>query len=153
MSERQPAVRSAERVGDQERERVAGLLGEHVGAGRLALSEFDERVRSAYAATTRGELAELLADLPGPRRGGDAPAPRPVHERGRGHRVALAAVWSSWLAAGVICLMIWAMVSLAQGEAGYFWPIWVIGPWGAMLLFGTVTGNRACGSRHAPHRA
>lgn len=50
MTEQQ---RTAEqRIGDAERERTAALLGEHVGAGRLELAEFEERVRSAYAART-----------------------------------------------------------------------------------------------------
>nr|WP_204263697.1 DUF1707 domain-containing protein [Geodermatophilus normandii] len=32
--------------------------------GRLDVTEFDERVRAAYAARTLGELADLIADLP-----------------------------------------------------------------------------------------
>lgn len=126
-----------QRVGDAERERVVGLLGEHVGAGRLELAEFEERIGSVYAARTRGELDVLLADLPRARPvGGD---PR------RGHRIALTAAWAPWLASTVICLMIWAMVSIVQGAPDHFWPFWVFGPWGAMLLLGTLTGSRGTG--------
>ena len=36
---------------------------------------------------------------------------------------------------------IWAVTSLASWEFHYFWPIWVIGPWGAVLLAQTLTGG------------
>ncbi len=53
------------RASDDERHRVADLLGEHASAGRITLGELEERVGRAYAATTRAELAELTRDLPG----------------------------------------------------------------------------------------
>jgi hypothetical protein len=31
-------------------------------------------------------------------------------------------------------------VSLSSGHAAYFWPIWVAGPWGALLLARTLSG-------------
>ena len=31
-------------------------------------------------------------------------------------------------------LTIWAITSLASWQLLYFWPIWVVGPWGALLL-------------------
>lgn len=40
------------------------LLREHVVVGRLTLDEFSDRVGSALAARTRGELEALVADLP-----------------------------------------------------------------------------------------
>lgn len=52
------------RASDDERHRVADLLGEHASAGRITLGELEERVGRAYAATTRAELAELTRDLP-----------------------------------------------------------------------------------------
>lgn len=55
-----PAVRAS----DDERHRMAELLGEHASVGRLTLAELEERVARAYAATTRAELAELTTDLP-----------------------------------------------------------------------------------------
>jgi len=36
-------------------------------------------------------------------------------------------------------LVIWAATSLATWEFLYFWPVWVIGPWGAVLLAQTLT--------------
>ncbi|MFL1594287.1 DUF1707 domain-containing protein [Rhodococcus ruber] len=52
------------RIGTVEREQALNLLGEHFGAGRLTLAEFDERSAKAAAATTRAELDTLFTDLP-----------------------------------------------------------------------------------------
>jgi Domain of unknown function (DUF1707) len=52
------------RASDAERQEVAAELGRAVGEGRLTLAEFSDRVGQAHAATTRGELAPLTADLP-----------------------------------------------------------------------------------------
>jgi hypothetical protein len=52
------------RASDAEREQVAARLGRAVGEGRLTLAEFSDRVGQAHAATTRGDLAPLTADLP-----------------------------------------------------------------------------------------
>ena len=61
------------RAADADRAAVAGVLGEHMSAGRLTLDEYDERLTRAYAARTFGELDELIADLPA--QPGAAPAP------------------------------------------------------------------------------
>lgn len=58
--QRQPDIRAS----DAEREEVVQRLAEHAVTGRLTLDELEERTTSAYAATTRGELAKLTADLP-----------------------------------------------------------------------------------------
>jgi Domain of unknown function (DUF1707) len=56
------------RASQAERERVVERLRVHAGEGRLDLSELEQRIEAAYGAKTRGELAELLADLPEPSR-------------------------------------------------------------------------------------
>jgi hypothetical protein len=53
------------RVSDAEREHVGELLQKAVGQGMLSLGEFTERMDTALAAKTRGELISVLADLPG----------------------------------------------------------------------------------------
>lgn len=68
-----PALRAS----DAERHQVVELLGEHAAAGRLTLSELEERIVRAYAATTRDELAELTRDLPG---AGEAVVAQPAAE-------------------------------------------------------------------------
>jgi hypothetical protein len=49
--------------------------------------------------------------------------------------------WRAWLTTSLIVLTIWAATSLASWEFHYFWPVWVIGPWGAVLLAQTLTGR------------
>ena len=106
---------------DEDRGRIAAALGEHYAAGRLALEEFQQRLDKTYAATTLGELDDLMTDLPGrdlgqlpgpwlpspsgnlplPRQRLPGPAPRPVdapprHGRqpgGSGSRSASASSW------------------------------------------------------------
>ena len=53
------------RVSDAEREYVGQLLQRAVGQGMLSLGEFTERMDTALAARTRGELNSVLFDLPG----------------------------------------------------------------------------------------
>lgn len=53
------------RVTDAEREHVGRLLQRAVGQGMLSLGEFTERMDTALAARTRGELNAVLVDLPG----------------------------------------------------------------------------------------
>lgn len=55
------------RIGDPERERAIQQLGEHFSAGRLELTEYDERSRHAAAARFGSELDALFEDLPGQR--------------------------------------------------------------------------------------
>lgn len=59
-----PLPDDALRVGHAEREQVVELLGQSMAGGYLDLTEFEQRVASAHAASTRGELRALLIDLP-----------------------------------------------------------------------------------------
>ena len=54
------------RAADADRDHVAGLLGTAYTEGRLSKDEYDDRLSSAFAARTYGELDRLLDDLPGP---------------------------------------------------------------------------------------
>ena len=51
------------RIGDREREQTVAYLGAALREGRLDLTEFDERVATAYQAKLASELRELVADL------------------------------------------------------------------------------------------
>lgn len=120
------------RASDDDRQRVVDLLAEHHVAGRLDQAEFAERMESAYLAKTLGDLRRLMGDLPrietGPRRSGTA------------RQRAVRAAFASWVSTAVLVLVIWLAVSVASGHFTYFWPFWVIGPWGAVLLFRAVDG-------------
>ncbi|MEZ5098041.1 MAG: DUF1707 domain-containing protein [Nocardioides sp.] len=77
----QPGIelsRQGMRVSDADRHRVAELLREAAGEGRLDLDELDERLEAAYAAKTYGDLVPITSDLP--LRHGESPVP-PVLRR------------------------------------------------------------------------
>jgi hypothetical protein len=137
------------RAADTDREAVATALGQHMAAGRLTLAEFDERVARAWAARTYGELAELTGDLPASAPV-PAPAPRPVASPCHGSWAAAPAAWHgagaehswrAWLATSVTVLAVYLAVSVTTWDLSYFWPMWVIGPWGAALLASRVAGT------------
>jgi hypothetical protein len=144
------------RAADNDRAAVATVLGQHMAAGRLTVDEYDERLSRAYAARTYGELDQLTADLPSTRRQQPQPVAHAQPARGcgpvPGHWSAGGSVrdaWRSWLGTALIVLTIWAVSSIASTSFLYFWPIWVIGPWGAVLLARTLGGG---GSDRYPRR-
>jgi hypothetical protein len=134
------------RAADADRAAVAEVLGTHMAAGRLTLDEYDERLTRAYAARTFGELEELTADLP-------QHLPEPARDVAPATRAdAGTATWSphwgghwggedwqAWAKTSAIVLSIWALTCLLNWQLIYFWPGWVIGPWGAILLVQTLT--------------
>lgn len=54
------------RMSDAERAAASAELGEHYAQGRLSTEEHAERLDRIWAARTRGELAPIFSDLPGP---------------------------------------------------------------------------------------
>jgi len=72
-----PAVpdRGSLRASDADRERVANVLREAAGDGRLTMEELDERLDAVYAAKTYAELEPITRDLP---TAGTAHAPVPA---------------------------------------------------------------------------
>ncbi|WP_348787630.1 DUF1707 domain-containing protein [Leifsonia sp. NPDC080035] len=54
------------RLSDDERERAVAALQGHAAQGRLTDAELASRSSAARAAVTRGDLAPLFTDLPGP---------------------------------------------------------------------------------------
>jgi Domain of unknown function (DUF1707) len=52
------------RASDADRERVANVLREAAGDGRLTMDELDERLDAVYAAKTYAELEPITRDLP-----------------------------------------------------------------------------------------
>lgn len=64
------------RASDADRERVANVLREAAGDGRLTMDELDERLDAVYAAKTYAELEPITHDLPGAG-ASHVPAPAP----------------------------------------------------------------------------
>jgi Domain of unknown function (DUF1707)/2TM domain len=105
------------RVGDEERERTVTLLHEHASHGRLDPEELDSRVEAALSARTRGELAELVTDLPA----------APVKQR-RPELVRFQRHLGVFAVMSLFFIAIWAL-----SGAGYFWPAWAMLGWGIAL--------------------
>ena len=136
------------RAADADRTAVAAQLGDQMSAGRLTVAEYDERLARAYAARTYGELEALTADLPRPAAQPQAPAPAAlpgVHGAsacGWSGGPSREAAWRNWAVTAVIVLTVWVATVISSGELHPFWPIWVIGPWGAVLLAQTIGRGR-----------
>jgi hypothetical protein len=131
------------RVGDAEREAVVARLQAALNEGRLDLSEFEERSSVAYAARTEGELVPLIADLPAnlglnPKTPRD---PNTAEVMAARKRRLLTGAESAWVRTAIILIVIWAISAVASSSLNYFWPIWPLGIWGAVLLARRFTGD------------
>lgn len=126
------------RASDQDRQQVVDRLRGAVADGRLRMDEFEQRMAQAYQAVTYGDLAPLCADLPAPVAAAPAvtaPA-RVAPPRGglAGLPAALRVGWTIWLAAVSVNVVVWVLVSVSSAHLAYPWPLWVAGPWGAVLF-------------------
>jgi hypothetical protein len=111
-------VPPALRASDEDRDRLVDELNEHAVAGRLDTDEFEDRLKSAYAARTTAELDALRRDLPvTPRQTALSHAQR----RSQLTRRMLQEAGGS-LGLFLICTIIWA----ASGAHGQFWPVWLL---------------------------
>lgn len=134
------------RASDADRQQVIERLRAGLDEGRLKMDEYLDRMGHASEAVTYGDLAPLYADLPetgsvarqesaAP---GSAPAaaPQPVARRGGfgGLPAPLRVLWTIWAACVSVNLVIWVLVSATTAQLIYPWPLWVAGPWGAILL-------------------
>ena len=137
---------AAVRASDAERDEVAERLRVAYGEGRLTGEEFTARLDTVLAARTRGELAGPVADLPAPPSRPLAPGAA-VDRTGRPGLVAtrtdhpLAPQWAVWGVASAVCLVLWLVGLLTAGGADGAWPVWVVLPWGLVLLARTVGGR------------
>jgi Domain of unknown function (DUF1707) len=139
--------RMAMRACDQDRQQVVDRLRAGLEDGRLKMEEYMERMALAYQAVTYADLALLDADLPAD---GTRTQPRQAEVPAAAARTAAAAggaggalaslptvlkvLWTTWLAVVSINVVVWALVSGTGGHLAYPWPVWVAGPYGALLL-------------------
>ncbi len=161
--------RPAMRASDADRQEVIERLRAALDEGRLKMDEYLERMGQASEAVTYGDLAPLYADLPehgpvarrepaGPPQAAPAQAaPSAAPEQGTvarhgfvGLPTPLKVLWTIWGAAVSVNLVIWVLVSATTAQLIYPWPLWVAGPWGAILL--AVSAAVAAGRRGGPPR-
>lgn len=135
------------RAGDEDRDRTSATLREAYAEGRLDNDEFQSRLEQAHQAKTYGELAALTRDLPTAAATSAVPVPTPEpgvvrSARERDRRKGMRAAWGSWFGVSVMVNVIWFASWMGDGEAPYYWPIWVMGPWGAAMLIATLAGGK-----------
>jgi hypothetical protein len=131
------------RAADEDRRQVAEQLRLALEEGRLDLTEYDERLQGAWEAKTYADLDRLLTDLPNaapvvPAEPSAGPLVHPdrrlVRNEWLGH------VWSPYAKAVAFFTVIWAISWLADGNPDFYWPVWVVGPWGVVLIVRTLAG-------------
>ncbi|GAB2626012.1 hypothetical protein Aab01nite_83820 [Paractinoplanes abujensis] len=129
------------RAADEDRRKVAEQLRLALEEGRLDLDEYDERVQGAYAAKTYADLDRLLTDLPNAAPVVPAtPQPSPVQVEEKATGAWLADVWGPWARTAAFLTLIWGVAFLASNDGVFYWPVWVLGPWGIVLLLRTAAG-------------
>ena len=165
------------RASDADRQEVVERLRGAHEEGRLKLNEYLDRMGLAYEAVTYGDLAALCRDLPetaappAPRTALTTPGrPAPPATSAAPGRPVLSAVpqaevarrgafaslpaplkvlWTIWLTAVSINVVVWVLVSGTSGHVAYPWPLWVAGPWGAALFGISVGATQIRRSRRA----
>ena len=130
------------RASDRDRQQVVERLRSALEDGRLTMEEYVNRMEVAYQAATYGDLTPLCADLPasnpvtaGPQTAATVPA-AVVSRAGylAGLPAVLKVLWTIWLIAVSVNVVVWALVSGTGGHLAYPWPVWVAGPYGAVLF-------------------
>jgi hypothetical protein len=132
------------RASDRDRQQVVDRLRSALEDGRLTMDEYVDRMEAAYKAATYGDLVPPCADLPaappvlaGPQTAaGAAASPTVVSPGGylAGLPTVLKILWTMWLTAVSVNVVVWALVSGTGGHLAYPWPVWVAGPYGAVLF-------------------
>jgi hypothetical protein len=131
------------RASDADRQEVIERLRAALDEGRLKMDEYIDRMGLASEAVTYGDLAPLCADLPqaGAVARQDPHPPAPAAQQAaqpavtsRGLPTPLKVLWTIWGAIVAVNLVVWVLVSATTGHLIYPWPLWVAGPWGAVLL-------------------
>ena len=131
------------RASDRDRQQVVDRLRSALEDGRLTMDEYVDRMEAAYQAATYGDLVPLCADLPAsprvidgpqPAAGAASPAVISRSECLAGLPTVLKVLWTIWLTAVSVNVVVWALVSGTGGHLAYPWPVWVAGPYGAVLF-------------------
>ena len=112
------AGHAAMRAADVDRESVAERLREAAGEGRLSTEELEERLESAFAARTDGQLDAILGDLPG----------RRLTPRRPNRRTGLLAPALAILAVPLVLAAVAVIVFVLTGVLAV-WMLWLAAGW------------------------
>lgn len=121
------------RVSDADRARAQDHLRRAHEVGQLDISEFDERVKNAWAARTRGELELVTADLPVV-----VPPVAPARKQGAvfsdtGGGTAMRVLTIIWTCLIVVNVTAWGVLALT-GIVVHPWPLWLLVPGAALAV-------------------
>ncbi|MFC9974560.1 DUF1707 domain-containing protein [Spirillospora sp. NPDC127200] len=122
------------RASDADRNTAIEQLGDALAEGALDTPEYNRRLEQAVTASTLGQLTALTADLP---------VSRAALAKAENARKAAKAEadkrewrneWGYWGGGALIMTAIWAINSVREHDLTFFWPVWPLGIWGAILL-------------------
>jgi hypothetical protein len=141
------ADRSRLRVSDADRAATAERLRIAVDEGRLDITEYDTRLRSAYAAVTYGELEPITADLPAVPESQQPTTKEPAAKEpsAPAERSKWRNEWREWFGGAIIMIAIWGTTSFVGGSPTAFWPAIPLGIWAAVLVAGAITKKQKGG--------
>jgi hypothetical protein len=128
---RRPEQVETLRAADADRHKIADQLKSALDEGRLSLDEYDDRVRTAYAARTYADLLVIVADLPKPGMSAAEVTARRSADLKRDTRrmpIALSVLWTIWGAITAVNLVVWILVASTVAGYIYPWPIWLLVP-------------------------
>ncbi len=127
ISSTPPDGSSHARASDDDRERVAAVLGAAYARGVLDADEHEQRIARTWEARHIAELATLTRDLPGPDRDEVARVQRDTDLR------EWLEEWRWWLGSALVMSAIWG-VQVVRSGPDFYWPLIPLGIWAAILV-------------------
>ena len=137
MSVADESPERAIRVSDQERNAAVEALRDHLTEGRLTTEEFSDRVEAALSARTRGDLADLIGDLPRLTPAAPAREAHPALPLTEARWAQVRRRVAGFVMPNAVCISIWAMTG-----RGSFWPEWVLFGTGVPFLGWILRGEQ-----------
>ena len=122
------------RISDRDRMVAILRLQDAYAEGRITHFELDQRLDQVNSARIRADLDLTVADLPAV-----AVPDQAAIDAELDRSVRLRQGWIAWVGVAVLVNVIWLAIwtTTDAGRPGY-WPIWVMGPWGAVMLMSTL---------------
>ncbi|WP_281180178.1 DUF1707 SHOCT-like domain-containing protein [Actinomadura hibisca] len=129
-----PAPAGTLRASDADRNTTLEQLGDALAEGALDTPEYNRRLEQAVTATTVGQLTALTADLPVSRTAlAKAEAARKAAQA-QADKHEWRNEWGYWGGGALIMTVIWTINCVREHDLTFFWPVWPLGIWGAILL-------------------
>ncbi|MFI6519036.1 DUF1707 domain-containing protein [Spirillospora sp. NPDC050679] len=122
------------RASDADRNTAIEQLGDALAEGALDTPEYNRRLEQAVTATTLGQLTTLTADLPVSRAALTKAENARKAAKAQADKREWRNEWGYWGGGALIMTAIWAINCVREHDLTFFWPVWPLGIWGAILL-------------------